>query len=400
MAQPVGTSPDTVLIDCHHAGISGDMMLAALVDLGADRKRIVDEIARCTEGSGCIEMRVSKTKRASIACMKVDFQITGTGNRVDMGACIKKASDPWVRDRSLEVLSTLEKAEAKVHGRRKADHPHLHELGQLDAVADIVGCLTAWRDLCLESLDTISTRVALGGGKVVFSHGDFPIPAPATLEILRGKPVSIGGDRELTTPTGASLLVNLATSFTDSVSITPLRTGLGAGSDAGDFLNATRMVLGTCPGKGSDTVDVIETSVDDATPEALAHAMDRLMEEGALDVSIIPSIMKKGRPGSLVRVVSPQGDADRISEIVLRETGSLGARLQRGVERLKLDREVKSVSLRLGGKTHTVRMKVGIDRDGTVVSMKPEYSDVERICKLTGLEFPLVYRSILEASCK
>jgi len=396
MRRPERRDGDTVLIDCHHAGISGDMLVGALIDLGADKGAIAEEVKRCTEQVGKVDMRVREVRRASIACTKVDFLISTSQNHVHLKDCVERASDPWVRERSLQVIRTLEEAESRVHGTEGVSHPHLHEVGQLDAVADIVGTLTAWRNLALDRMEAYSTRVALGGGGVKFSHGDFPVPAPATLEILKGAPVSFGGERELSTPTGASLLVNLVDGFVENLDIVPLRVGLGAGKEVGEFLNATRLVLGTRDRGVRDVVDIIETSVDDVTPEVLAHSSQRLMEEGALDVSILPSLMKKGRPGNLVRIVCDPNVTNRLCDLLLAETGSLGARIYKGLERRKLRREVRTVSLQLGGKTFTTRIKVGLTGEGDLVSFKPEYADVARICEETGLEFLKVYRSILD----
>jgi len=398
MLGSVDRKPDVVLIDCHHAGISGDMLLGALIDLGANQTTISDEIQRSTAKTAALRMVVGSVRRASIKCTKVEFEISKPRGHVDMRACFRKSSDPWIRGTALKVLDTLTSAESKVHGRGGVRHPHLHEVGQLDAVADIVGCLAAWRDLGLDKLEALSTRVALGGGTVVFSHGDFPAPAPATLEILKGLPVSMGGSRELTTPTGASLLVNLAQHFIDVADLCPLRVGWGAGSDVEGFLNATRVVLAAREGDVQDFIDLVETSVDDVTPEALGHAASRLMDEGALDVSILPSLMKKGRPGNLIRVVSSPEATDRICDILMFETGSLGTRIFRRIERRKLMRETRPVKVRLGGKVHTAQVKVGRTRDGEIVSMKPEYCDVAAVCEQTGLGFPRVYRAILEAS--
>jgi len=391
-------TPDTetvILVDCHHAGIAGDMLLGALLDLGADAGVISDEITSCTRDQGEVEMSVERVKRATIACTKVGFRISGSGHEIDMDSCVGKVKDPWVRERAMEVIKTLRSAESKVHGTEKMDHHHLHEVGRLDAIADIIGCLTAWKNLGFDEMEVLSTQVALGGGSVVFSHGDFPVPAPATLEILKGLPVTMGGERELTTPTGASLLVNLAGSFVGQLDITPVRTGWGAGMDAGDFLNATRLVVGKKRSQGRDIVDVLETSIDDATPETLGFAIQKLMDEGALDVSIMPSVMKKGRPGHLVRVISSPGDSERLCDILLRETGSLGARIQRGLERRKSRRMIETVRIKIGGMEHEARLKLAYGHGGELINAKPEYSDILRICRETGLGFPEVQRLVV-----
>lgn len=389
---------DAVLIDCHHSGIAGDMMLGALIDLGADPETIRDEVARCTEEEGHVEVSISQVKRASIMCTKVDLEIEASGHHVHMRECMGRASDDWVKERSLEVLNTLERAEAAVHSEKHGTHPHLHEVGRLDAVGDIVGSIAAWRDLGLDSARVYSTRVALGGGDVQFSHGDFPVPAPATLEILRGVPVRAGGERELTTPTGAALLVNLTEVFSDSIDITPVAIGMGAGSDMGDFLNATRVVAGTHGVRGVDFVDVIETNIDDITPEQLAHCSGRVMEEGALDFTVAPVTMKKGRQGTLIRVIVDPEKSDAICDTLLRETGSLGARIHRGVERRKLAREVTEVSFQLAGQKRRARVKVARTQSGDLVSAKPEYDDVAALCRETGLAFPVVQGAIMEAA--
>jgi uncharacterized protein (DUF111 family) len=205
----------------------------------------------------------------------------------------------------------------------------------------------------------------------------------------------MGGERELTTPTGASLLVNLAGSFVGQLDITPVRTGWGAGMDAGDFLNATRLVVGKKRSQGRDIVDVLETSIDDATPETLGFALQKLMDEGALDVSIMPSVMKKGRPGHLVRVISSPGDSERLCDILLRETGSLGARIQRGLERRKSRRMIETVRIKIGGMEHEARLKLAYGHGGELINAKPEYSDILRICRETGLGFPEVQRLVV-----
>jgi uncharacterized protein (DUF111 family) len=212
--------------------------------------------------------------------------------------------------------------------------------------------------------------------------------------------VSLGGERELTTPTGASLLVTLVDSFSDEAELTPVKVGLGAGSDVGDFLNATRVILGIRGGGTGDMVDLVETSVDDATPESLAHAAERLIADGALDVSILPSLMKKGRSGHLIRVLAQPDSSDRLADILLAETGSLGARIFRRIERRKLERKVRSVKVELGGRAHDARIKLGFGPNGRILSVKPEYADVAAICESTGLEFPRVYRALLEAATR
>jgi uncharacterized protein (DUF111 family) len=175
----------------------------------------------------------------------------------------------------------------------------------------------------------------------------------------------------------------------------PERTGWGAGQDAGEFLNATRIVVGRLNPESRDVVDVLETNIDDATPETLGYSAEKLMSEGALDVSITPSIMKKGRPGQLVRVISRPGDSDRLCDILLRETGSLGARIQRGVERRKSRRKVEKISFDLANGTHEVRVKMAFGQNGEIINAKPEYSDVLRICEETGIAFTEVYRRIM-----
>ncbi len=391
---------DAVLIDCHHAGVSGDMLLAALIDLGADQGKVRTEIKRCTQAAADVSMELAKVKRASIVCTKVDFRITDPSTEIDMADCFGRSSDPWIRRTSAKVLETLVSAESKVHGRRGMDHPHLHEVGRVDAVADIVGCLAAWRALGLDKAESYSTRVALGGGHVVFSHGTYPVPAPATLEILKDVPVVLGGDRELTTPTGAALLVNLVEHFLDRMDLVPIDVGWGAGSDQGGFLNATRVVRGLTPAPVGDLVDVLETSVDDVTPEALGFVTERLLKAGALDVGILPCVMKKGRPGHLIRVIATRNESDGLCDMLLAQTGSLGARINRDVERRKLRRAVRSVTVDLEGASFEAKLKVGMGRDGRVLSLKPEYSSVVEICRRTGLEFPKVHRAIMEAATK
>jgi hypothetical protein len=296
------------------------------------------------------------------------------------------------------VIDTLIKAEADLHGE-SVDEVHLHEAGSADTIADIVGTVVALEDLNL-SRDTVvySTPVAVGGGLLTFSHGTVSTPAPATLEILRSKAFPmIGGpvESELATPTGVSLLVNMAHNVSSLYPpMKPVKIGYGAGAaDYAETPNVLRMVIGE-PFEyalANDEVHVLETNLDDVSGEVIGYAVERLLEEGAKDVSVIPMFTKKNRPGHIVKIISDKKDVKHLARILVDETGTLGVR-EYSCGRHILLREVSSVSVRINEKSEPVRVKIARDLDGKVVQVKPEYDDIEKLAKNTGTSF----RDIME----
>lgn len=386
------------VIDCQIAGVSGDMLLGALLDIGASISKVVDAIEsievyakRCRN----LHVAVHDVNRGGIRAKKVNVEaeelseMTGT-ELVDITLrCVEglKLSQEAKQFASGSINSLLF-AEAKVHGKSIEDI-HLHETGSVDTVADIVGTAVAAEDLGLFKARIYSTPVAVGGGQFTFSHGTITSPAPATIEMLRAKGFSLVGgpvESELVTPTGAALLVNLAH---EAVRFYPLMKptllGYGAGTmDFAEMPNILRITLGESLDYEPlrDEIMVLETNLDDVTGEIIGYVVDRLLQEGAKDVSIIPMFTKKNRPGQILKVIADKTDAEHLIQILMRETGTLGVRIY-PCERHILNRESIQMDIILGDVKEIVNVKVARDSRGEILQIKPEYDDVKRVAEKT-----------------
>ncbi|MCC6029897.1 MAG: nickel pincer cofactor biosynthesis protein LarC [Candidatus Korarchaeum sp.] len=380
-----------ILIDCS-SGISGDMFLAALLDLGADEKKVLRAIDEIGELLSKIEVRIGEVKRRGIRAKKVDFyseswpSLSGEDLINYVERCVEKLDiSDEARGYAIRVAETLVEAERRVHGEA-----HLHEIGQPDAIAEIVGVSVALDDLKAFNTTVYSTPLAVGGGFVENSHGRLPVPAPVTLEILKGFPISGGPVREeLATPTGASLLVNIVDSVTELYPMMrPSGVGYGAGSKELEIPNVIRIVSGEPLDARREEVLMIETNVDDVPGEVLGYALDKLMKEGARDAFIIPIIAKKGRPGQVLKAIADRGNAEHLARVMIEETGSLGVRVYR-CERIVLNREVVPVKVSVDGREFEVRVKVA----GSLRA-KPEYEDVREIAERTGKPLRVVMKLV------
>ena len=410
-----------LVVDCQVSGISGDMILGALIDLYEDEEGIRDAIEAlesikgCIKGCGRLKIPVKETTRGGFRArrVKVEFE-----DYVECrsGAEIKEAVTRCAehlglsieaRKLALRTVETLLEAESKVHGE-PVEKVHLHEAGSTDTIVDVAGAAYLLDDLNLLR-DTVvySTPVSVGGGTLRFSHGITSTPAPATLEIVRstGFPI-VGGpvDKELATPTGVAILVNLV----DEVSpfyppMKPQRVGYGAGMmEIPGVPNVLRVILGEPVDGGfiPDEVYVLETNLDDVTGESLGYVMDRLLRcDGVRDVSLIPMFTKKGRPGNIVKVIADRGGVEEAVRLLMEETGTLGVRFYR-CKRLTLERELIKVEVEVGGLRETALVKVSRDRDGRVIQIKPEYEDARRIALKTGRPLRSIIRSLTEEALR
>ncbi|OYV15122.1 MAG: hypothetical protein CG440_3 [Methanosaeta sp. NSM2] len=264
----------------------------------------------------------------------------------------------------------------------------------------------------LEAERVLCLPVSVGGGFVRSAHGLLAVPGPAALEILRSHSIPWRGgptEEELLTPTGAALLAALVDEFLlQAPLLRAERVGCGAGRKDLEMPNVLRSVLAellpagaTAPGHGQhgDSVVQLESNVDDVTGEVLGFLIERLMQEGALDVSILPALMKKGRAGSVIRAIARAGDGERLAGIIIRETGSLGVRVFPGIHRFLAEREETQVAVELDGEAHRSRIKVS-RLDGAIISLKPEYEDCKRIAEATGLPLREVSQKVKEAGQK
>jgi hypothetical protein len=287
------------------------------------------------------------------------------------------------------VIHTLVEAEMSLHGHHLAD-AHLHEVGLVDTAAEIIGSAVAMEDLGFFNAKIVATPVSVGGGLFQFSHGTVSSPSPAALAIFQSKNFPIKGgpvESELATPTGASIIVNLA----DEVcrfypEMAPLKVGYGAGhKEFSEMPNVLRIVMGKPLVKCliKDKIAVLETNIDDVPGEIVGHAVDRLLAEGAKDVSIIPMYTKKNRPGQIVKVIADQKDAQHLSQVLINETGTLGVRVT-FCERHIIPREAHSIDLLIDGAKETVKVKVSRNSNGVIIRIKPEYEDLKRLAEKTN----------------
>ena len=378
------------------AGASGDMILGALADLGVP----LAAIRRAVETLPLRGWRLSsrKVRRAGLAGRKVD--VTVSGKQPERGwRDIRKIVEggklpPSVRERALAIFRRLVEAEAEVHGI-SPERVHLHEVGAVDAIVDVVGACAGIAVLDPDRI--VASPLVTGFGTVRCEHGLYPVPAPATALLARGVPVS-GGDLEgeRLTPTGAAILTTLANAWGPLPALRPTAVGYGAGSrEIPGAANLLRMVLGEADGPGAvvlprHEVVAVDLTLDDASPQTLAYASERLFETGALEVYTAPIHMKKGRTGHHLTILCRPEDLDRVAAVVFRETTTLGLRYRRE-GRIELDRRVDTVKTRYGA----VRVKVGF-LEGRPVQAWPEYEDCAALARRGGVPLKEIQREALE----
>ena len=377
--------------DCS-AGAAGDMILAALLDLGVPIKDLRAELDKL-DVKGFRVVR-SKAIRGGIHGTRVRVDTPGDrGHRhwSDFERVLKKSRlSKGVKERSLALIRRLFEAEAKVHGKTP-ESIHLHELGSLDTLVDVVGAVGGLELLGVDRVE--SSPINVGSGSVDTEHGRMPVPAPATALLLKGVPVFADGEFERTTPTGALLVTGFAERFGPWPSMTLKKIGYGLGTKdpKGGRPNALRLILGEASSRRTDSVVVLETTVDDGTPEQLGFLQERLWEAGALDVFLTPVIMKKNRPGTNVTVLVSAGFREAATEILFHESPTFGVRAYT-VERDVLDRRFVTVKTRYG----KVRMKEG-SRGGKVVNAAPEYEDCRRLARTKKVSLETIQRAALAA---
>jgi len=400
-------------LDCF-SGIAGNMFLGALLDLGLPRRELEADLA----GLGVEHrLRVRRVRRGPIAARYVEVLVPhasgrdghahggdrphGHGRRAHAGhgrrygevrRILERARvDPAVRRRALAIFEALGRAEARVHGIA-LERVHFHEVGAVDAIVDVVGAAIGLERLGVARVT--ASPVALGSGHVETDHGRLPLPAPATLELLRGVPtVPAHVPWETVTPTGAAILRVVTEEFGALPAMTLESIGHGAGDDRpGPMPNVLRAVLGRHGGARADRVAILETNLDDLVPEHFDHLMDRLFAAGALDVSLQHLQMKKNRPGMLVRVLARPSDRMALARVLFAESTAIGVRTSES-ERIVLEREELRVRTRFGA----VRVKRVFDPDGRT-SVSAEVDDCKRAAVRAGVPLRDVVRAAEEAA--
>ena len=358
------------------------MTLGALVELGLDANWLSGLPAHL--GLRDVTVRIARTERSHIACTKVDFEIPPQphGRHLSEIKNIVLQSDAprLVKDRALQAFEAIATVEGAMHGV-SPEEVHLHEVGAVDAILDVVGAIWGFQMLGVERV--YCNTISLGDGSVRAAHGTLPVPAPATLRLLEGHRVRMGppGAGELVTPTGAALVCVLSAGHPPGEFV-HRRDGYGAGTkELVGRPNALRIILAdpvTTHGTGLEYVTLLATDIDDMTPEHIAVAAESLRGEGALDVFVSPVYMKKGRVGSRIEVLANPGDVERLEQAIFASTTTLGVR-RLPLERSVLMREERTVRLL----DHDVRVKVATLPNGQR-RVKPELEDLRALARASG----------------
>jgi hypothetical protein len=377
------------------SGASGDMIVGSLLDLGVKESKIADAISAFD-----LELEVEEVNKQGIVAKKVEFVTTSARSMegaitarsyTDIVSVIEHSGlDNEIIQNALGVFERLAHAEATVHGEPK-ESLHFHELGAWDTIGDLVGSAVAFRELRPEIV--ISTPISVGTGVVETEHGLLPVPTPATVELLRDTSLIYRGGpfesaSELLTPTGAALFahfVQRSEPFLPQMYIE--RVGYGAGSRDGPVPNVLRASLGAIEGLSRDAIEVLETNVDSISGEVLGNLIEVLMAEGAKDVTIAPVLMKKGRAGHIIKVITAPQDAARLAYRIMEETGSLGVRVMQVKHRFVANREEKKVKVSIQGVEREVGVKIGRNAEGAVLTVAVEFEDAKRIAN--ELKLPL-----------
>ena len=383
-------SANTIYLDCF-SGISGDMFLGALINAGLSQQLLEHELAKLELEP--YEFQVVETEVQSITAASISIESKSQQrfrNLADITEILNRSTleKPIIRQ-SLAVFHCLAEAEAKVHGKPVSEI-HFHEVGALDTIIDVVGTVAGLHLLGIKKV--YCSPLPLGRGFVKCAHGNLPLPAPAVCNLLKDIPVyGIDAARELVTPTGAALVAALVDQFGEIPAMTPAATGYGAGDWPGtdDRPNLLRLIMGYREIVAeAQQVEIIETNLDDWNPEGFSFLCDRLFASQALDVSLTPIQMKKGRPGFCIRVIARFQDSPKLKEIILTETSAIGLRY-RTEQRLTLPRTFVEVNTRWG----SVSAKKVETANGSKIY--PEYESCRLVAEKYSLPLDTVYREVL-----
>jgi len=389
-----------LVIDSQIAGISGDMLLCGLVNMGANSSKIIDGIRHAE--SLCKDVKVKKVEfvevqKNSLQATALLLEIDDDAHKrkgVEIKEIIEKSTEKLTISKkgktfAIKSIETLIRAESKIHGEPE-NSVHFHEAASFDTIVDILGTTIALDDLGCFDDDIVVTPVAVGGGIMTFSHGTSSNPAYAILEIFRESGIiMVGGNvkDELTTPTGASMLVNLVkecSEFYPPMKIQSIGYGAGEKNFEG-FSNVLKVVQGITSTKLQlDTVKILETNVDDVSGEVLGNMIEKIMAHGAKDVTISSAITKKGRPTNLVSVICDSDTMNSIMDLLVTETGTLGVRV-RTSERYIVPRSVKTISVNIQGQSFDVRYKTRDLNNGS--HFKIESDDIKEISGTLCISF-------------
>jgi uncharacterized protein (TIGR00299 family) protein len=373
------------------SGLSGDMIAGAMLDAGAD----FDELRAALASLPLDGYRLTTRRKlvSGISALKFDVEVSAAQperHLSDIREIVARASalSAGVKDRAMAIFGVLAEAEAKIH-RTTPEEVHFHEVGAVDSIIDIVAA--AWGFERLELGEMMVSPLPAGSGFVRSQHGIIPVPAPATAELLTGFPMRMGdGLSEMVTPTGAAILRALAVPAPPAMGFRVDRVGYGAGTkDFADRPNVLRLMVGERTQSYEQTYEIdelveIEANIDDLNPQIYEHVVERLFETGARDVTLTPTIMKKGRPAVTISILAEPSARERIAAVLFAETSTIGLRYH-PVARLKLAREIMEVETPWG------RARVKVSRaGGETMTLSPEYDDCKRLARENRVALRLV----------
>jgi uncharacterized protein (TIGR00299 family) protein len=382
------------------SGAAGDMILGCTLDLGADRKAIKELIEASVDVSVDIKEVVKKGIRALDVRINVPEKepVRTYPELVDLITAARLPNKVEVS--ALDIFLKMAEAEASVHGQSDLEKLHFHEVGQSDALADVIGSCAAVHALDCDSI--YCTPINVGSGTIECAHGTLPVPAPATLEILKeGKLYFRGGSekKELLTPTGAAILAH----FAKPVETFPQGRATAIGYGAGDSdLAGPNVLQGVLSELDShlipDIIEVLETNADDVSGEVLGNLFEELLSMGARDVAIIPATMKKGRPAHIIKVVAKPEDSAKLARKIIVETGSLGVRVMPARHRLIAARKIEFVKIEIEGTVYETAVKIARDSAGILLNISAEFEDCKRIAKESGVPVKEIMKRAEEAA--
>ncbi len=384
----------TLYLHCF-SGVSGDMIIGALLDSGiVDISYLEEELNKIKIKGYSID--VKKVTRGGISGTKFTVVDEGVNQPMRTLPDLLKLVDEsdlsqWTKERASEIFTNLAEAEAKVHDI-PIDQVHFHEVGAVDTIVDVIGSLILIERMGIERI--LSSKIHTGTGFVECDHGTLPVPAPATMELLKDVPVySMGVENELVTPTGAAFVKTLSSSFGSMPNGDVVSVGYGAGYKELEHPNLLRVVLFKEIKNGkSHEITILETNIDDMNPEVYSYLLERLFQTGALDVTLTPIYMKKNRPATKLTVLCRPELTEPLLDLIFKETSTFGVRILDG-SRVCLGREIVKVETEYGD----VDVKIGL-KNGEPITISPEYDDCAELARRKGVALREVYREAIRSA--
>ena len=373
------------------SGASGDMILGALVDAGLPAETLSSELAKLHLDD--FQLHTEKVLKNCFSATKVDVQVSDHAPERHLADLQKVVNDSHlsnsVKEKANRIFYRICEAEAAIHNS-DVDKVHLHEVGGVDAIVDVCGALAGMEALALERI--LVSPFPLGRGFVFGAHGEIPLPAPAALSLLKGCPITGSPvEKELVTPTGAAILTEVADGYGPIPLMTLDAIGYGAGTADFKYPNVLRLILGDSEqGSGliTETLVQLESNLDDESPEVIGHVSRLLMDQGALDVAVLPAQMKKDRPGALIQVLAKPSHADTLQNTLLVQTSTLGVRRSE-VRRDSLPRRIETIATKNG----PIRVKIA-QVPGHAAKVIPEYEDCRAAAEASGLPLTEIFQTV------